>query len=52
MLFEQFLVEHAECWPGPPSQDKGELLSRIAKCSCGAQLESTILVKLVVDGHR
>ena len=53
LLFEQFLVEHSECYPGIDYKlQRTELLTRQGKCSCGAQLEATILVKLVSHGYQ
>lgn len=48
-LLEQWLVEHHDCWPGPSvASPFAEPLVRHAKCSCGAELEVTLLILPVV----
>jgi len=53
MLVEEFLKQHNECWPGPNRFiSPTNFLTETVKCSCGAQLEVTILVKLVSQGYQ
>lgn len=53
-LFEQFLIEHQDCWPGPIEGCKFSDKNLVGnmKCSCGAWLEVTILTKLIVNGYQ
>ena len=50
LLFEQWLVQHTECWPGPSvSATQDEPLAKQGKCTCGASIVVTITLALVVD---
>lgn len=53
LLFEQFYVTHAECWPGfAINNPVNETLTKDVKCSCGAWFEATILAKVVSKGFQ
>ncbi len=52
LLVEEFLRQHTEHWPGPQAYLYQHDAFKIdVKCSCGAQLEVVVLIKLVVNNH-
>lgn len=51
MLLEEWLTAHNECWPGPQIARSDEPFVRCAKCSCGVQLEITLLITPVVNSY-